>query len=206
MKITFANGSTVTTVGRGSVIKGCTNMCNEATEIHKLEAAPTPEVACTKKGRPIDTQRIKKEFIKKTAYVCSNCGISHWCGAPLILHIHHKDGERKNNEESNLCLLCPNCHSQTKTWCGKKLAGAKRPDLSLRNTTPEMREAVRVRMREINPMHNPEHRKTQSAVMSDGRLKGEKHWAYGMKRPEIAERNRQRAGKKRCEIGGTVHV
>jgi hypothetical protein len=30
---------------------------------------------------------------------------------PSILGIHHKDGNRKNNELSNLAVLCPNCHS-----------------------------------------------------------------------------------------------
>jgi 5-methylcytosine-specific restriction endonuclease McrA len=26
-------------------------------------------------------------------------------------HIHHKDGDPKNNKMSNLKVLCPNCHS-----------------------------------------------------------------------------------------------
>jgi len=27
--------------------------------------------------------------------------------------MHHKDGNRSNNKEDNLELLCPNCHSLT---------------------------------------------------------------------------------------------
>ena len=30
--------------------------------------------------------------------------------------IHHIDGNHYNNEESNLQLLCPNCHSLTPTF------------------------------------------------------------------------------------------
>lgn len=32
------------------------------------------------------------------------------------LEIHHKDGDYINNDESNLELLCPNCHSLTNTY------------------------------------------------------------------------------------------
>ena len=33
----------------------------------------------------------------------------------IKLQIHHKDGNRLNNEIENLQILCPNCHSQTDT-------------------------------------------------------------------------------------------
>jgi predicted HNH restriction endonuclease len=39
------------------------------------------------------------------------CGISDWLGADLILQLHHIDGNRENNKEENLTLLCPNCHT-----------------------------------------------------------------------------------------------
>lgn len=32
--------------------------------------------------------------------------------------MHHIDGNYKNNNLSNLQLLCPNCHSQTDNYCG----------------------------------------------------------------------------------------
>ena len=35
--------------------------------------------------------------------------------------IHHIDGNNKNDDLKNLRLLCPNCHSQTDTWCGKNV-------------------------------------------------------------------------------------
>lgn len=51
---------------------------------------------------------------------CESCGIDPlWNGKKLSLHLHHGGGNNRNNELSNLSLLCPNCHSQTKTFGGK---------------------------------------------------------------------------------------
>lgn len=47
-------------------------------------------------------------------YVCEQCGLRPmWAGLELVLQVHHKDGNKGNNEERNLSFLCPNCHSQT---------------------------------------------------------------------------------------------
>lgn len=61
-------------------------------------------------------------------YKCENpeCGISEWHGKAIKLQVHHIDGDHFNNEIENLMLLCPNCHSQTDTYAGKKnLKGVK---------------------------------------------------------------------------------
>lgn len=50
-------------------------------------------------------------------HVCALCGIEpFWNGQPLVFHLDHEDGDRSNNDRSNLRLLCPNCHSQTPTY------------------------------------------------------------------------------------------
>lgn len=52
--------------------------------------------------------------------VCAECGIGEsYNGKFLRLQVHHIDGDNKNNEIGNLTLLCPNCHSQTDSYCGK---------------------------------------------------------------------------------------
>lgn len=48
---------------------------------------------------------------------CENCGLEEWLGQPINLEIHHIDGDRLNNDLSNLILLCPNCHSYTVNFC-----------------------------------------------------------------------------------------
>lgn len=56
-----------------------------------------------------------------TANQCSapDCGISTWLDKPLSLHLDHIDGDKLNNNQDNLRLLCPNCHSQTDTYGGR---------------------------------------------------------------------------------------
>lgn len=53
-------------------------------------------------------------------YHCNKCGNTEWLGQPINLTLEHKDGDHNNNIRSNLVGLCPNCHSQTETWCGRK--------------------------------------------------------------------------------------
>jgi len=38
--------------------------------------------------------------------LCAHCGF----GVPAVLEVAHLDGNRANNELSNLVILCPNCH------------------------------------------------------------------------------------------------
>lgn len=60
---------------------------------------------------------LRREDIERK---CAECGIGpEWNGKPLTLQIDHIDGDNKNNLLDNLQLLCPNCHSQTKTFAGK---------------------------------------------------------------------------------------
>lgn len=52
---------------------------------------------------------------------CSECGIELWNEKPITLQLDHIDGNNRNEERENLRLLCPNCHSQTETFCGKNI-------------------------------------------------------------------------------------
>ena len=51
---------------------------------------------------------------------CSACKIkSQWNEMDLVLHLDHINGIPTDNRIENLRLLCPNCHSQTSTYCGR---------------------------------------------------------------------------------------
>lgn len=51
---------------------------------------------------------------------CNNCGNQgDWHGKKLTLQLEHKNGVSNDHRIENLCFLCPNCHSQTKTYAGK---------------------------------------------------------------------------------------
>lgn len=52
---------------------------------------------------------------------CEQCGLTEWCGKKIVLQIHHINGIRNDNRETNLQILCPNCHSQTDNWAGKNV-------------------------------------------------------------------------------------
>ena len=50
---------------------------------------------------------------------CEGCRLYEWIGGKIPLELHHKDGNRYNNELDNLEILCPNCHSLTDSNSGK---------------------------------------------------------------------------------------
>jgi Zn finger protein HypA/HybF involved in hydrogenase expression len=62
---------------------------------------------------------------------CEICGLrTEWRGKPLILHIDHVNGRHNDNRPSNLRFLCPNCHSQTATFAGRKMKQAEVVELA----------------------------------------------------------------------------
>lgn len=59
------------------------------------------------------------------SYKCNICGLEpEWNGALLTLQLDHINGINNDNRLNNLRWLCPNCHSQTKTFCGKGIKKA----------------------------------------------------------------------------------
>ena len=61
----------------------------------------------------------KKHLIKQKGHKCENCGLTEWQKQSIVLEVHHEDGDRTNNDFSNLKLLCCNCHALTHNWRNK---------------------------------------------------------------------------------------
>lgn len=59
-------------------------------------------------------------------YKCNHCNMTEWRGKPINLDLDHIDGDTFNNTLDNLRFLCPNCHSQTKTYKGKNKNSGKK--------------------------------------------------------------------------------
>lgn len=72
-----------------------------------------------KQGGNLGKTSLKRYLTEKHGYKCSCCGISKWNEKPLVLEVDHIDGNSYNNNEDNLRLICPNCHSQTDTYKAK---------------------------------------------------------------------------------------
>ena len=72
------------------------------------------------KGKYQLSNHIRKYLFLKYDSKCSICGWSEINPYTNIvpLEIEHLDGNYLNNNEDNLILLCPNCHSLTSTYKG----------------------------------------------------------------------------------------
>lgn len=70
----------------------------------------------------VNTNTLRKRLIKNGVLLnkCYVCGINSWNGKKLSLQLDHINGKRSDNRIENLRILCPNCHSQTTTYAGKK--------------------------------------------------------------------------------------
>jgi hypothetical protein len=57
---------------------------------------------------------------------CEVCRIDAWRGAPLVMALHHVNGDGSDNRLQNLQMLCPNCHSQTENFAGRNRSTSQR--------------------------------------------------------------------------------
>lgn len=82
-------------------------------------------------------ESVKKNLVQLRGHECEQCHNTEWNNKPIPLQLHHIDGNRANNNLDNLQLLCPNCHAQTETYCGKNRYKQKVSD-------DEVAEAIKI--------------------------------------------------------------
>lgn len=88
--------------------------------ISRLNSLTDEEVFVERSSRINDGPKLVQRLLKLGwEYRCSMCGINEWQDKPLVLHLDHINGIANDNRLVNLRLLCPNCHSQTDTYCNK---------------------------------------------------------------------------------------
>lgn len=63
---------------------------------------------------------LKPHVIRSRGHKCEMCHLEIWMNKEIMLEIHHIDGDRTNNHDDNLQLLCPNCHATTSNWRNRK--------------------------------------------------------------------------------------
>jgi hypothetical protein len=70
------------------------------------------------------TNRLKRRLIQAGLLKneCVECGQgAEWNGKKLVLVLDHINGNSADHRLENLRLLCPNCNSQTPTFCGRNI-------------------------------------------------------------------------------------
>lgn len=78
------------------------------------------EIFCV--GSGVRGDRLKPRMLEAGfPNACAICALGpEWNGSPLALQIDHINGDSADNRRENLRFLCPNCHSQTETFAGKR--------------------------------------------------------------------------------------
>lgn len=93
-------------------------------------------------------ERLLNEGIKK--WECECCHNTKWMDFNIPLELHHKNGDHYDNHLQNLELLCPNCHSLTDSYRGKKInKPLEELNSSTINTINKLKEKEKLRQEEI---------------------------------------------------------
>ena len=73
-----------------------------------------------KKSETAISCHIQKWVRRERGEKCEKCGwtYTNQYTKKIPLNLHHKDGDSEHTRPENLELLCPNCHSLTKTYGG----------------------------------------------------------------------------------------
>ena len=83
---------------------------------------------CIQQGRHLHIKELsdcctdstrKRCLLRPRPHQCQQCDLTEWRGQPIPLEMDHIDGDSANNAESNLQLICPNCHAQSPYNKGK---------------------------------------------------------------------------------------
>ncbi len=70
-----------------------------------------------KSGHCLRHKILDENLLIYKCYICDKPPFAN--GKPLVLQLDHINGDRCNNQLSNLRFLCPDCHSQTETYTAR---------------------------------------------------------------------------------------
>ena len=89
-----------------------------------------PLTLLLRQGSTYHSSKLRRRLIAESVLAarCANCGLTRWLAKEIPLELDHIDGDRENNQLSNLRIICPNCHALTPTYRGrnKRLKMSKR--------------------------------------------------------------------------------
>lgn len=88
--------------------------CRQCGQVHEIDARAIWGLSFTGLCYPCAIQSVApggdahKKRLRRKHGRCQICGLTE----PDILVVHHADSDHENNDESNLMVLCPNCHAR----------------------------------------------------------------------------------------------
>ena len=108
--------------------KYCSNKCQKEYEYKTYIENWKKGIENGMRGNYQISMHIKTYMFEKYKNKCARCG---WGKLNIYtnnipLEIEHIDGNYKNNNEENLILLCPNCHSLTSTYKGANVQNGRK--------------------------------------------------------------------------------
>lgn len=110
----------------GSLCTNCSTKKNiDRDDLHSKDDERNFVESVLIEGSKLENHKIKNSILKYELIEdkCSCCGISgDYNDSPLTLHLEHINGVRNDHRLENLTFLCPNCHSQTDTYCGRNIS------------------------------------------------------------------------------------
>ena len=93
---------------------------------------------------------------------CEKCGQDEiWFGEKLSLQLDHKNGNHKDNRFENLEILCPNCHSQTPTYSGKRNNKGRKKYNESQNRKCACGNSITNRAKECKDCYHKHHRRVE---------------------------------------------
>jgi hypothetical protein len=92
---------------------------------NRLSVQRTPLAQILVEDSPYTNNRINvKRYVLEAGLLkneCTLCGLGPvWNGLPIVLQLDHINGVNNDHRIENLRILCPNCHTQTETFAGKR--------------------------------------------------------------------------------------
>jgi Zn finger protein HypA/HybF involved in hydrogenase expression len=143
-----------------------------------------------------NNERLKIRLINAglKEYKCENCGLIEWKGEKISLHLDHKNGDNLDNRLENLRILCPNCHSQTETYCNSKSSCSSSELKKYRYENRDNLEIKEVKIKFVKP----------TPIKTINYCECGKEITKRAKRCEVCEKIKQRKVKDRPSVGDLI--
>lgn len=120
---------------------------NRGRKFSKTKALPLTNILIV--NSDYSPSYLKKRLLKENLLrnECYECGQTpEWNGKKLTLQLDHINGTNNDNRLENLRLLCPNCHSQTETFAGRRFNKNK---IKPAQINPDWRNAPKFSTRKV---------------------------------------------------------